>query len=456
MSQTSARGQRVKLLLLRHAKAEKRRDWDGPDPLRPLNARGLQQAEELIDRLRRAPPTRIVVSPYLRCRQTVEPLAREFGLVPESQSSLAKGERPDKAFTQLIESEGGTLLCCGHAEQLEEIQGLAEERGIAAERLLLGSPDAPAEPAARLAVLDLGSTSFRLLVADVTRAGRLTPLAQERHMLRLGAVIAAGGKIPDEICEAAVEAARDLAVAATAAGAEKILPVGTAALREAPNGAELTARIAKGVGTPVRILTGEEEARVIFSAFRRRILLPENAALGIDLGGGSLELATGDEHAIFLEATLPLGAARLHGELVARDPMRKREVQAIVERVEEHLSALPRDWAELRAELAIAAGGTARALGRLSAGMRGMRPAASINQLRLPLDELRALTEVLVRASHEERLQLPGIQRKRADLLPTGALVLTTLAEKLELDGYTLCDWGLREGVLLEAAAANS
>ncbi|MDH3684957.1 MAG: histidine phosphatase family protein [Myxococcales bacterium] len=446
----------MKLLLLRHGKAEKRRDWDGPDRLRPLTARGLQQAEELVSQLRKAPPTRIVTSPYLRCRQTAAPLAQSLGLVSESQSSLSKGERPDKALAQLVESDGGTLLCCGHAEQLEEIQGLAEERGIEAERLLLGSPEAPAEQTARLAVLDLGSTSFRLLVADVTRAGRLTPLAQEGRMLRLGAVIASGAKIPDEICEAVVQAARELAVAAAAAGAERILPVGTSALREAPNGAELTARIAAGVGAPVRILTGEEEARLIFSAFRKRILLPENAALGIDLGGGSLELAIGDAHAISLEATLPLGAARLHRELVSRDPMRTREVRAVVERVEEHLTALPRDWAELRPELAIAAGGTARALGQLSAGMRGMRPAASVNRLRLPLDELRALTEVLVLASHDERLQLPGIQRKRADLLPTGALVLTTLAETLELDGYTLCDWGLREGVLLEAAAGNS
>jgi len=446
----------VKLLLVRHAKAEKRREWDGPDALRPLTARGLQQAEELFLRLGEEPPARLITSPYLRCRQTVAPLAEGLGLQPELQSSLAKGERPDKALAQLLESEPGTLLCCGHAEQLEEIQELARERGIAAERLVLGSPEAPAEQAARLAVLDLGSTSFRLLVADVTRAGRLTPLAQEGRMLRLGAVVAGAGKIPEEICEAGVQAARELTDTAAAAGAAKILPVGTAALRDARNGASLTERIGEAVGAGVRILTGEEEARLMFSAFRRRVLLPETGALGIDLGGGSLELAIGNEHSISREATLPLGAARLHRELVARDPMRKREAREIVERVTGHIAALPPKWGELHAELAIAAGGTARALGQLSAGMRGMRPAASVNQLRLPLDELRALTEVLVHASHEERLQLPGIQRKRADLLPTGALVLTTLAETLGLDGYTLCDWGLREGVLLEAAAGHS
>jgi len=442
----------VRLLLLRHAKAEKRRDWDGPDPLRPLTTRGLQQAEALSARLQSTPLAQILTSPYLRCRQTVEPLAATRGLDPESQACLAKGERPEKAFAQLLAAEGGTILCCGHAEQLEEISALAVERGIAAERLVLETPAAPEEPDARLAVLDLGSTSFHLLVADVTRAGRLTPVARERRMLRLGAVIAAEHAIPEEIGGLALQAAVELAEAARAAGAASILPVGTAALRDASNGPELADRIGTALGAPVRIVAGEEEARLMFGAFRRRVLLPRGPALGVDLGGGSLELAVGTEHALPLEATLPLGAARLHRELVERDPMRNREARGITDRVGSLLASLPPEWDRVRPELAVAAGGTARALGQLAVGMRGMRPAATINELRVSLDELRALTEVLVRASHDERLQLPGIQRKRADLLPTGALILTALAEVLELDGYTLCDWGLREGVLLDAA----
>ena len=77
-----------------------------------------------------------------------------------------------------------------------------------------------------------------------------------------------------------------------------------------------------------------------------------------------------------------------------------------------------------------------------------------MNHLEIPLEELREATDRLVRSSHAERLQMPGMRRKRADLLPTGALVLTAAAELLDLDGYTLTDWGLREGVLLEALDA--
>jgi exopolyphosphatase/pppGpp-phosphohydrolase len=103
----------------------------------------------------------------------------------------------------------------------------------------------------------------------------------------------------------------------------------------------------------------------------------------------------------------------------------------------------------------VVTGGTARAFGWLVTALRGLRPARTVNQLEIPLAELRDATERLVRSTHGERLRMPGMRRRRADLLPTGGLVLTTAAECLDLDGYTITDWGLRECVLLEALGAT-
>jgi exopolyphosphatase/guanosine-5'-triphosphate,3'-diphosphate pyrophosphatase len=85
-----------------------------------------------------------------------------------------------------------------------------------------------------------------------------------------------------------------------------------------------------------------------------------------------------------------------------------------------------------------------------------MRPARSINQLFVPSAELRAISRHLVATPRAARLRLPGMRRRRVDLLPVGALVLAALAEQLDLEGYTLTDWGLREGVLLEAVGVES
>jgi phosphohistidine phosphatase SixA len=449
-------GGSLKVHLVRHAKAEKRVQWDGPEPLRPLTPLGLRQASGLARRLVDARIDRILSSPYLRCRQTVEPLAAATGLPVEVDEALAKGERPAKALELLRGLDARTVVCCTHVELIPELAGELEELGITVERPGREPDDGTADGASqRLGVLDMGSTSFHLLVADATRAGRLSPVDRERMWLRLGAVIATRTHIPGDVCERAVETAAWLRRKAARFGAERVIPVATAALREADNGAELAGRIGEVVGTPVRILSGEEEARLMFSAFRRRVLMPRGASLGVDLGGGSMELAVGDDREILCEATLPLGVARLHQELVRDDPMRRRELRAVCERVRERVLPLRGRLLAHGPKLCIAAGGSARALGYLAVSLRGLRPVQSVNELVLPVDELRVMAEILSGTAQRDRLRMPGLRRRRAELLPTGALILLTLAEALGLEAYTLTDWGLREGVLLEAIAAG-
>lgn len=301
----------------------------------------------------------------------------------------------------------------------------------------------------RVAVLDLGSTSFHLLVADASPTGSIERVVRRRVMLRLGATIADEGAIPKPIASRAVESARALRRVAEQAGAERLLPVATAALREASNGAPLADSIARALGTPVRVLSGIEEARLIFAAFRHRLPLRDEVALGMDLGGGSLELAIGDAFEIQWETTLPLGVTRLHGELALHDPLKRRERKEIEERVEACLAPCRKEVRARSPKLPIASGGTARALARL-AEQRGEGRAAN-GGLRVGRDDLSRLADDLARATHEERLRMPGMKRNRADLLPTGAVVLDTLMQRLSLRELLICDWGLREGVILEA-----
>lgn len=301
----------------------------------------------------------------------------------------------------------------------------------------------------RVAVLDLGSTSFHLLVADASPTGRIERVVRRRVMLRLGATIADEGAIPKPIAARAVESARALRRVAEEHGAERLLPVATAALRDASNGAPLAEAIARALETPVRMLSGIEEARLIFASFRHRIPLGNAIALGMDLGGGSLELAIGDGFDVHWETTLPLGVTRLHGELALHDPMKRRERKAIEARVEECLLAGRKEVRARAPKLPIASGGTARALARLVEERGGGRTVSG--GLRVSRADLSRLAEDLCEASHEERLRMPGMKRSRADLLPTGAVVLDTLMGCLGLRELLICDWGLREGVILEA-----
>jgi exopolyphosphatase/guanosine-5'-triphosphate,3'-diphosphate pyrophosphatase len=443
-----------KVYLIRHAKAEKLAAWDGPEPLRPLTPRGLRQAEEIAVSLAGSGVRRIVASPFLRCRQTAAPLAARLGLRVALDERLADGEPPAKALECLREKSAAAVACFSHRALHEELAAELAELGVDVQLVDRGAAEGEELPANRLAVIDLGSTSFHLLVADATAAGRLTPVHSERAMLRLGAAFP-GGRIPADVGERAVEAALGLGEAARRHQAERIFAVGTAALRDATNGTALTREIGRALGTPVRMLRGEEEARLIFSAFRRRVWMPRGRILGADLGGGSLELAVGDTHDVFYETTLALGVTRLHSQIVRSDPMTAGEASEIRKQVRALLAPKLRHVAAHAPVACVVAGGTARAFGWLVTALRGLRPARTVNHLEIPIEELRDATERLVRSSHAERLRMPGMRRRRADLLPTGGLVLTAAAEILDLDAYTITDWGLREGVLLEALGAT-
>lgn len=477
---------RLKLHLIRHARAVPKDHWSGHDELRPLDERGLEDSAFLAASLADDPPSRLVAAPTLRCQQTLEPIAVACGLPIEVDERLGQGEPAERILELLPTVDEGAVAFCTHADVIDTLLSVLElmptEPGMdtvcrkGAYWVLEGSGYTPSvaryvEPphrarrsgrpvatlleapgSVRAAVIDLGSTSFNLLIADVSREGEITPVIREKVMLRLGAVIANGGRIPKEVARVAIETAAELSAVAEREKVEHVRPVATAALREARNGPKVAFAIEKVLGEPVRVLSGEEEAHAIFRAIRQRLALGDEPGLGIDLGGGSLELALGHGDEIDAEASLRLGVVRLHGELVSDDPMTEADLEAIRERVAREVRPVRKRFRPRRRVRAVATGGTVRAIARVAEERRARRTATSSNAVELPLAALEEVEQELVHSHHDERLRMRGMRRRRADLVPTGAVILTSLARELGLEGFTVCDWGLREGVLLEEA----
>jgi exopolyphosphatase/guanosine-5'-triphosphate,3'-diphosphate pyrophosphatase len=477
----------LKLYVVRHARALPRDQWKGHDELRPLDERGLEDATFLAASLAQEDaPVRLLSGPTLRCQQTLEPIAVASRLPIEVDDRLAPGEVAARILELLPTVDEGPIVFCTHSDVIDALLSALElsapEPDIdtvcrkGAYWVLEGSGYTPTharyvEPphrvrrggraiatvleaprSVRAAVLDLGSTSFNLLIADVSRDGEITPVIREKVMLRLGAMIAGGGRIPKEVATVAVETAAELFAVAQREKVQHLRPVATAALRETRNGPKVALAIGKVLEQPVRILSGEEEARAIFRAMRRRIDLGPAPTLGIDLGGGSLELALGRGDAVEAEASLRLGAVRLHAELVRDDPMPEADARAIRDRVARELAPHLDRFRRGERVRAVVSGGTARALARVAEEGRAERVSTAPHAVELPLAELERLERVLLESRHDDRLQMRGMRRNRADLVPTGAVILRALAHELDLGGFTVCDWGLREGVLLEAA----
>lgn len=305
----------------------------------------------------------------------------------------------------------------------------------------------------RRSVLDLGSNSFHVLVADLDDDGGLVPVAREREMLHLGAVVAEHGHLPDDARRRAVAVATHLTELAGRLGATERLAVATSALRDAANGPEVVAEMAEATATRIRVIDGEEEARLAYRGVRASIATDADPLLVLDLGGGSLELVVGSGPAILWSASLDLGVSRLSG-MVRRDPPKKGEMRALRERVREAVEPLRDRIAELGPEEAIAVGGTVRALARVVAAEDRTWLPATLNQFPVPAGELAGLRDRLADMDVDERAALPGMKSKRADRAHVAATVLATTLDALGLEGFTLSDWGLREGVLLEAVGA--
>lgn len=189
----------------------------------------------------------------------------------------------------------------------------------------------------RIAVLDLGSTSFRLVLVDVDAKGAITHRSKRRAALNLGLVVGRRGEISEPHAAAAVETLIRFRAQAERSGAEQVIAVATSALRDASNREELADRFELAVGGPIRFLSGEEEAVLTFAALRAGLRLGGQTVFGLDLGGGSLELVVGEGASPVWVQSLPLGAARLTGMFVHHDPMRQRELDRVQIHLEENL-----------------------------------------------------------------------------------------------------------------------
>ncbi|MFN2609078.1 MAG: HD domain-containing protein [Acidimicrobiales bacterium] len=307
----------------------------------------------------------------------------------------------------------------------------------------------------RIAALDLGTNSFHLLVVDAHPDGTFVPLVREKEMLRLGDDVSRQGRVGEAAAARAVETVRRFRALAEGVDAEEVVACATAAIREAENGGELVDRLEAEGGVRVSVISGLEEARLIFEAVRASVILDPGPALCLDLGGGSLELSVGDRRGLVWSSSVKLGVARLTAELVASDPPSADDVRRLRERVTAGLAPLADEVARFSPAMAVGSSGSFEALGRMVAARRPGAVPVSLNQLRFRRDELLGVHEQLLALRSADRARLPGLDARRADIAPAASVLLLTAMELFGFDELTVCEWALREGMVLDAMARH-
>jgi exopolyphosphatase / guanosine-5'-triphosphate,3'-diphosphate pyrophosphatase len=295
----------------------------------------------------------------------------------------------------------------------------------------------------RLAVLDLGSNAVRLILATVTPGVDFRVLRQERVQTRL-----AGhrrGLLPRAGVEQTLKAVSRFLAEVRQGSSPRVLAVATAAIRDAPNADRLLAALRRDEGVKVRVLSGLEEARLGAAAVLWRRPLDRGAI--VDLGGGSLQVTRVRAGRIVRVASVPLGAVRTTLRFLRHDPPRAREIQTLRRETRDRLlGVLPRAHP---GDALIGLGGSLRALGRVF--LKSIdRNGASPHWLRLRREEIAGLRARLEPLTVRQRRRVRGLKAERADVVVAGAVVIEEL---MTLGGYeilTVCDEGVRHGLLLQ------
>ena len=286
-----------------------------------------------------------------------------------------------------------------------------------------------------VAVLDVGSNTVRLLVAEVGRNGRLETVTSDKAYLGLGAEIARTGSLAAESVGAAASVCTRFADRARAAGSERAEVIVTAPGRQGAGAATLVASLRGATRLPVRVLTADEEGRLAFDgAVARTSELPVSVGM-VDVGGGSTEIVVGNRRSgARWVSSADLGSLRLARLVLHGDPPSKKELAAARETVRSALAPL----SPPRPEAALAVGGSARALAKLVGRTFDAEAAETV-------------IARLARRRSAKVARAAGIDERRAETLLGGALLLAESSRVLGRP-LTLARGGLREGAALALA----
>jgi len=301
----------------------------------------------------------------------------------------------------------------------------------------------------RLAAIDIGTNSVHMIVVRVRPDFSFEVIDREKEMVRLGAGGLDGKKLTHEAMTSALQALSKFERLARSHQVDEILAAATSATREAENGGEFLGAIERTTGIRPRIITGTEEARLIHLAAVYGVDTRKPAVV-IDIGGGSIEITLGTQQQVQFARSFKTGVIRLTERFVSSDPLSGRDERKIIKHVGQQVDRYIRQVASAGYERVIGTSGTILSLGTVATAIdRGTVPGETRN-LRVSAKSIRRLRKVVTELDLEERLHLPGLDPRRADLTVAGAVLLDTLLRKLNAEEITLCDLALREGLVLD------
>ena len=304
-----------------------------------------------------------------------------------------------------------------------------------------------------LAAIDVGTNSFHLIVVKINEGGNFEIIDREKEVIRLSEGSPGDIKfINPEAMTRAITALKRFKGIADSHNSE-IRAVATSAVRESHNKNEFISKVFNETKIEIEVISGYEEARLIYLGILKAVPIYNKKALVFDIGGGSTEFVVGNKGKIIQSASLKIGAVRLAQKFFPDYEITNQRHKDCRKWVEGEIFHAAELMKKEGFSMCAGSSGTIMSAGLMIQAIR--KDAASnqtiLNNFEFTKDELKVIEkEILTRKSVEKRKKIPGLDEKRADIIPAGIIILSTIFDLFELDKMTISGYALREGIIID------
>lgn len=304
----------------------------------------------------------------------------------------------------------------------------------------------------RVAVLDLGTNTFHLLIADVETGKKPIEVYKESISAKIGEGGIAEGIISDTAFKRGINALKQFSLALKKNNPDKIRTAGTAALRAASNGRDFIEQARQEAGIIIELINGDQEAELIYEGVRQAVSLGEDPALVVDIGGGSVEFIICDKDHIFWKKSYPIGAAKLMALYHRSDPISEEDITAIRNFLEGQLLELKEKFLQYMPDTLIGSAGAFDTFAELEVLQYQLnRDLLKETEFDLNIDHFYNITDILLKTTHAERTRMPGLAEVRVDMIIVSTILTRYLLKELQIPKMKLSVYSLKEGMLYKS-----
>jgi len=307
----------------------------------------------------------------------------------------------------------------------------------------------------RLAGIDIGTLTCRLLIADLPVNCPLKELRSERRILRLGEGVDQSKRLNSAAMDRVIQCLKEWRAVIDGSRVDACTAVATSAVRDAANRQEFLDRVKCEAGFEVEVITGEEEAHRTMLGVRSGLPTGVTDVLALDIGGGSTEFIFDRIGQVPIVRSIDFGVVRLSERILQHDPPTTEEVQRAREWIRKETEKAMAVMPQRAGVTFVGTAGTVTSLAAMAQELPTYEP-ARIHNYRLTLETISNLEQQLLSRTKAARIGLPGLEKNREDVIASGAIIIRTVMETLDEQECLVSDLGLREGVLLSLATQVS